>query len=490
MRILELRNETDLRPAQRMLRDELIAYPRGIAVLGMGGGKTCAALTAHVGLTDKKIISRSIVLAPARVVDNVWPHEPAKWAHLQHLDVVAVTGTPAKRVKIMRENHDVYVVSIDNAQWLVKYLKAEWKLTLAYTQLFIDEISRFRNPRSKRGRALMKIAHLFAGVWGLTGTPRPNGYEDLFLPIQLVGGEKVWGTFKALRAGMMVDTTDFNAWRKMHFYALDHEERVWEPHQFAIPGMQRIAEEWMVHGSVSDLGTPRLNTGDDYVVWTTMSDEQADHYETMRRHLITTGRKRGLYGDALINWLVVAMSQGVASGKLTQIVQGLLYLPGGEEAYRFAVNPKLEALREMDLDLGADSAVICYGYKEEVPMLEELLDHRTLGRLGGGISTAKANHTIAAWNRGEIDRLLVHPASAGHGIELQGGGHTMIWFHPTWSSELDDQMIKRLDRPGQQYEVFEWQLAMRGTNDEIKLARVLNKLEDEAAFKEKLRRLV
>lgn len=487
-----MRPRSSLRPAQVALNEEMTAYPRGIAVLGMGGGKTATALTTHLDLVAAGEIDRTIVLAPARVVDNVWPNEPAKWEHLQGIDVVAVVGTPAKRAKLLNEEHDVYVVSIDNTQWLLDQL-VNWPL--ARTALVIDEISRMKNPRSVRGKELFAQSHRFASVWGLTGTPRPNGYEDLWMPIRVVSGEhRVWGEIETMSNGQRGLTTTFDAWRQFHFYPLDYLQTVWEPHRHFIPKLDAVANEWMVRGSVDDLNLHPLNTGDEFVRWVDPTEEQVARYEQMQEEMITAGRAEGLSGDALVDWVVTAMSQGVASGKLTQIVQGFLYLPGdeaaGRKAHKIADNPKLAALADMDESLGHDRAVICYGYREEIDHLCSALSHRTTALIGGGVGPREAKRAIDDWNAGKIDRLLIHPASAGHGIELQFGGHHMIWYHPTWSPELYDQTIKRLHRPGQEFEVFNWQIAMTGTNDEIKLARVLNKRDDETAFKSKLRSLI
>ena len=466
-----MRDRSDLRPAQRALIDQMVAYPDGIMVLGMGGGKTASALTAIGDLIHDKDITHAIVLAPSRVVDNVWPNEPTKWRHLSSwAAVAAVVGTPAQRAKKLRsvfmDKWGVAVVSIENVQWLVDELKT-MRQDLGSTLLVIDEISKFKNPRSKRGRKLLSISGQFAGVWGLTGTPRPNGWEDLFLPIKLVGGKDVWGT------------ASFDKWRRENFQPLDWNGYRWAVFPHKEPYIRRTVETFMSYAPVDDLVKPELRTGDEYVRTVTMTDEQRGHYDAMMRELIASGEHKG---DA---WLVQAMSQGVASGKLTQIVQGFLYRED-EPAVPFKKNPKLDMLIEMDEELGGDSAVICYGLRNEIDQIEQALSHRELGLLGGGVSRKQANDTIAAWNAGEIDRLLLHPASAGHGVELQFGGHHMIWYHPTWSSEMYDQTIKRLDRPGQQHPVTNWQIIMDASTDLVKYARVESKLTEEEAVRRAL----
>ena len=465
------RSRSDLRPAQLALIEEIKGAPSGIAVLGMGGGKTASYLTALLDMQAEGIVTRGIMLAPARVVDNVWPNEPAKWSHLQHMDVVPVTGAPSRRKKIMDSSDaDMLVVSIDNVKWLVDYLKkAKWDLS--QIALGIDEMSKFKQPTSKRGRELMKIAHLFDGVWGLTGTPRPNGVEDLFLPIKIVGGKMAWGV------------SSFSEWRELNFRKLDYHGYKWAPHTFTLPSLERIAKEWMVYGPVDDLVKPKLNTGLDFVRYVDASPEQALHLAELNKDLMTNLPDGG---DVMA--LIEAMGRAAVTGKMTQIVQGFAYDETGR-GIPLKNNPKLDMMAEMDSELGGDSAIVSYGYRAEIPQLEALFKHRRVGLLGGGISTAKANATIDAWNNGEIDRLLLHPASAGHGIELQFGGHHIVHYHPQWSAELYDQVIKRIDRPAQTHEVFNWWISMRGTVDDLKYARVEEKLQNEESFRQILRRM-
>lgn len=470
-----MRQRSELRPAQNALIDQMETYPDGIMVLGMGGGKTASALTSIHDLTQDKEITHAIVLAPSRVVDNVWPHEPAKWHHLAPLmSVTAIVGTPAQRAKKLRgvfmDKWGVAVVSIENVQWLVDELK-KMKQPLGDVLLVIDEISKFKNPRSKRGRKLLSIADQFHGVWGLTGTPRPNGWEDLFLPIKLVGGKDVWGV------------ASFDKWRRENFQPLDWHGYRWAVHEHKLPYIRKTVETFMSYAPVDDLVKPELRTGDDFVRTVQMTPAQRDHYDDMTKELIASGEHKGLA------WLVQAMSQGVASGKLTQIVQGFLY-QDDMPPIPFDKNPKLDMLLEMDEELSGDSAIICYGLRNEIAQIEAALAHREMGLLGGGVSSRQAIATIAAWNAGEIDRLLLHPASAGHGVELQFGGHHMIWYHPTWSSELYDQTIKRIDRPGQEHPVTNWQILMDASNDLVKYARVESKMDEEEAVRRALPNVV
>ena len=456
------RHRSDLRPSQLRLIDEMIAFPDGIMVLGMGAGKTASCLTAFADMQAKGTLDRMIVIAPARVVDNVWPHEPAKWSHLAHLDVKACVGRPPARRKILEGAWDVLVVSHDNMPLtLDTFDESE---DLQRTMFVIDEMSKFKSPRSKRGKKLLKHRDRFSGIWGLTGTPRPNGYEDLFMPIKLVGGEDVWGY------------RSFTEWRNANFMALDFKGYNWRIHEFAKKGITDIAATFMATTPPDKLDKPVLHTGPEFVRHVEMTDEQAGYYKEMLKHLLIE-----MPEDVLIQ----AMSRGAAGMKLTQIVQGFVYNEQGE-VLPLNENPKLDMLVEMDDELGGDRAVINYGFRAEIDQIQTALSHRRLGLLGGGVSTQAANDTIDDWNAGKIDRLLIHPASAGHGIELQFGGHHMIHYHPTWSPEMYDQVIKRLDRPGQTHEVFNWWISARNTVDEIKFDRVEAKLADEEIFKRSL----
>lgn len=474
-----------MRSSQTALVQEMVDYPSGIAVLGMGGGKTCSALTATKKLVyDHKAIDSAIVLAPPRTLRSAWAKEPEKWEHLEAFDVRVLDGSPASRATKLRNGtyaHGVDVFSHNVIPWLVKFLREE-RLDLSRILLIIDEISKFKNPRSKWGKELMKIADQFAGVWAMTGTPRPNGIEDLFLPIKIVGGKDVWGI------------RSFDEWRRENFMPMDYHGYKWKVHGFRKPSLEAIAKEWMVIAPTPDLKKPPLNTGDDFVQTVTMTSEQKAHYERMMEEMYTEIARwsaGGMIDDEEMA-LIQAMSQGVVSMKLTQLAQGFIY-DETTEPIRLKENPKLDMMAEMDDNLGGDSAVICYGFREEIAQLTELFEKqgRRVALLGGGVSAKKADATIDAWTRGEIDRLLLHPLSAGHGVDgLQFGGHHVIWYHPTWSSEMYDQTINRIWRPGQTQECFNWWISMDQSVDLIKYARVESKLEEEEAFRQILRRLV
>lgn len=477
-----MRARSDLRTAQNALIREMTEVAGGIAVLGMGGGKTASALTAFLDLKLAGHVDHAIVLAPPRVVANVWPNEPPKWEHLDGvLDVVAVEGPPRRRERIMSENHDVYVVSINNVKWLVEHLNKLWPGPLGRLVMFVDEISKLKSPTSKWAKELMKLTPKLNGCWGLTGTPKPDGYEDLFSPIRVVSGRKdAWGP------------PSITALRREYFRPLDYHGYNWAPHPFAIPHLEAVCKEWLVYAPTDDLELPALLTGDDFVEHVQLTDEQRGHYDDLVKEMVTevgvAWRDEQAADEDM--YLIQALSQGALSAKLVQVVQGYLYHEGGKD-WTNLPSPKLDRLKEADDDLGDDKAVIVYGLRAEIPDLTLMFGARgrSVGLLGGGVSSKRATETIDAWNAGEVDRLLVHPASAGHGVELQFGGRHMIHYHPTWSAEGYDQIIKRLHRPGQTQDVVNYWLMADGTIDELKYARVERKLEDQEAFRQILRRI-
>lgn len=441
----------------------MLDFECGLIVLGMGGGKTVAGLTAMLDLMADGDLDYAIVLAPARVV-NRWTEEPERWKHLLGFGVAALKGTPAKR-RAMLEKEDgarVFVCSIENTVWLMDTLD-ELRWPFHRTMLVIDEISKFKDPASKRRKKLLQRAPEFDSRWGLTGTPRPNGYEDLFVPIKIISGDpNVWGV------------RDFEPWQDMYFYKTDYQGYNHEVQPHAVDILDKVCRRYMFHIDAGDLGLPDLLTGDDFIEWVAPTAEQKADYDEMYEELLLE------VGEGDDEQIVEAMSQAVASGKLAQITQGFLY-QDGETVYRYPRNPKIERLREMLDEMQGDNVAICYHYKEEIEALRGLLGD-DVPNLGSGVSDTQAQKIIDDWNEGKVPFLLMHPASVGHGIELQFGGHQLIWYHPTWSVELYEQTVKRFHRPGQTEMVRNWRIMMKGTLDEIKDARVEGKQKASEAF--------
>lgn len=476
------RPRADLRPAQLALIEELKSSRELGAVLGMGGGKTVSALTAFKDLLDAGEADTMIVLAPPRVL-SVWPREVLKWDHLD-LSVGVVVGSPSVRANMLsKPQHAVLVLSHDLIPWLVDNW-SKFAPGLGRCILCIDEISRFRNPRSKRAKRLLEIIGDFDAVWGLTGTPQPDGYEDLYMTLKVLTGGRVWGG------------ESFDDWRKMRFYPLDREGYAWNVHTFMKEQLDATAAEFLL--KVPDdhtSGIPSLNEGPEFDIWVDPTDRQREAHDSMMKkqlvQLVEEADGRELTDEDYI----IALSRGVASGKLEQIAQGFLYDddrnalddffygPGA----KIGCAPKAEALRDA-LEDALEPCLIMYRFRQDLVEMERVLG--PLPYLGGGVSNKEGQRLIDRWNEGRLRLLAIHPLSAGHGIELQFGGRRLFGYNPTWSGEEYAQIIKRIHRPGQKQPCYIHNIGCRGTVDELKIARCRGRVQEQIDFVAKLKSMV
>lgn len=447
-----MRTPQDLRGYQQRLVTRFYEHARTLAIVPMGGGKTACALTAIGEMLHDGVIRAALVLAPLRVASLVWPNEPQLWAHLEHLRVRVVDGGPGARAAALATPADVYAVGVDNTQWLTEHLTALPRDHPLFDMLVIDEISRFKDPQGKRGKALMKLSRRFRNVVGLTGTPRPNGTFDLFRPTQIVSG----GAF----AGV-----SFTDWRK-RYYTPDFLGYTWTPRDELADELATSIARWTVRIGDDDMpDMPPLTTT---VHRVELPPKARKHYDTMARHLI------GRFGDVT----VLAANAAVATGKLAQIANGFVYDEAG--AVHHVHTEKADRLVDLVEDLSGDPVIICYEFREDLRVLQELYPDAAL--LGAGVSGDEAAEVERRWNRGELPILLLHPASAGHGLNLQHGGAQMIWYSLPWSTELFDQTRKRFHRPGQTRHCFEHVILATDTVDEQKRAVVLERMSLQQAF--------
>jgi SNF2 family DNA or RNA helicase len=468
------RSRADLRPAQIALIEELKSSLELGAVLGMGGGKTVSALTAFVDLSRQHAAETLIVLAPPRVVP-VWKTEAAKWQHTAALHVGEMTGTGPLRLKAMTSRGwDVLVLSHDLIPWLVS-VWPQVKHTLGRCVLCIDELSRFRNPRSKRAKVLLSILDDFDAVWGLTGTPQPDGYEDLYMPLKVLTGGRVWGR------------ESFDDWRKMRFYPKDYGGFDWGIHSFAAEALDRTAEEFLLkvpddHSS----GIPDLNEGPDFDIWVDPTARQLEaHKEMLTRLIVEIENDAAATGRMLTDEdFVVSLSRGVASGKLEQIAQGFLYNDEREVA-EILGTAKEDALADV-LESAGEPCLITYRFKQDLNRIARVIGG-PVTYLGGGVSQKQGQKNIDDWNAGKLKHFAIHPLSAGHGIELQFGGRRMVNYNPTWSGEEYAQLVKRIHRPGQTKPVYSHNVGVRGLIDELKISRCRGRVAEQIEFIKKLR---
>jgi len=459
-----MRAKSDLRAAQQRTITRLYEEPATQAVLGMGAGKTASALTAFAELKADGFAQDMFVLAPKRVSQLVWPAEPRLWEHLQNLKVIFVGGTAAQRLAALKTPADIYAIGIDNTQWFIDWALTQKPARLSRSVLCIDESSRFKNPRGKRGKALFSYLYrnpqAFMAIWELTGTPRPNGYEDQFMPLKLATRGKLWGK-------------SFDRWREANFYPTDYQGYNWalqpEKEKQIIADINTVS----ITIPLSDMPeVPELNDGPEFIEWVDMPKAVKPVYDTMKRHLVAEMKKG----------TIAAANMAVASGKLEQIAQGFLY--GEGDTVEHIHDAKMEVLVEMDQDIN-EPKIITYWFDEDLERLKKQFGN--CPAFGKYTSDKQAAEYEAAWNRREIDRMFAQWASLSHGLNLQDGGNYFLHYCLTWSAELYDQLLKRLHRPGQHQPVFSRPILMRDTVDELKYERVRNKMSAQAAFQRLLK---
>jgi hypothetical protein len=445
-------------------RSATYLYERDAAFLvaPLGAGKGAAALTAIAELIHDGHRRHALVIAPKLVAETVWPQEVAAWPHL-HLRVAVLNGTPERRRALLTTaaERELTVIGVDLVPWLVGELAAVADDHPLFDVLIIDETSRLKDPSGKRARALLKVAGRFKTRWGLTGTPRPNSAMDLFMPAAIVTDGALWG-----RA--------FIPWQKQHFRPRDPLGREWR----SLPGAEdRIAADFgTVAMMVADADMPDLPPLNVVVSCVALPEPVMAAYATMQHELFAAIDERN----------VVAISSLVATGKCAQMANGFLYDEGNDDPV--AVHTvKIDWLRELVESLAGEPLLIAYEFIEDLRTIRRVLGE--VPTLGSPTPAREAEQLIADWNAGRLPLLALHPASAGHGLNLQHGGSRMAWLSPSWSAELTEQAIARIYRPGQTQHVTIHVCVAAGTVDEMKRDRVLGKMSAQEAFRRHLERV-
>ena len=419
---------------------------------GMGTGKTVTTLTAvdqllHDCLEDGPVL----VIAPKRVAENTWSKEADKWEHLQHLRVSKVMGTEKQRLAALDSPADLYVINRENVVWLVETLGQSWPFPI----VVVDELSSFKSAQAKRFKALRRVRGRIRRIIGLTGTPRPNGLEDLWAQVYLLDqGERLGRTLTQFRSRYLLP-------EKMN----GHIVYSYKPR----PGAEaevydRLADVAMSIKKEDVLSLPGQVYED---VELTCPPALLKKYKKFER-------------DQVLECLdedgeIVAGTQAALTNKLLQFANGAIYDMEGKAHELHTV--KLEALEELIEAAGGESVLVLYAYKHDAERIKKRIAVRELD----------SPEDMDAWNRGEIPVALAHPASIGHGLNLQDGGHIIIWYGLSWSLELYQQANERLNRPGQQHVCRIYHLILKGTHDERVLKALANKDKGQAAAIEALR---
>ncbi len=428
--------------------DFILSHPVAAVILDMGLGKTSVTLTAIEELMhDRFEVSRVLVIAPLRVAKMTWPDELRQWDHLRDLTFAVAVGTEAERRAAVLQDAEITILNRENLPWLVE----KSGLPLNYDMVVIDELSSFKSWQSQRFKAFMKLRPHVRRVVGLTGTPSSNGLMDLFAEYRCLDmGERLGRFIGRYRAAYFIPEKT-------------NGSIVWSYRP-------RPGAEEQIYSLISDI---------------TISMKAMDHLpmpELIRTRTVVrlSAPERSAY-DALCRDLVLpedsitATNAAALANKLSQLANGCVYDDYGAQVHIH--DRKLDALEDI-LEAATSPVLVCYWYKHDLARIRERLD-----RLGIPSAEIRDPASIRRWNAGELQVGLIHPASAGHGLNLQQGGHTMVWFGLTWSLELYEQTVARLWRQGQQSQtVVVTHIVTERTIDE----RVLRALESKSQTQEAL----
>lgn len=422
--------------------------------LDMGLGKTVSTLTAiDILKNDYLEIDKVLVIAPKSVALNTWSGETAKWDHLRKLRISVAMGTAAQRSKAIERDADIYVTNRDNVKWIVDYFKKDpWP----FDTVVLDESSSFKNPSSQRFKALRKIRPQLRRVIELTGTPSPNGLMDLWPQIWLLDmGERLGRTLGSYRSEF------FTAGRRNGAVVYD-----W----IARPGARQRISKRLADISMSMQASDYLDMPDVIDGGLTLAlppDEMRDYLAFQREQLMQ-----------LDNTDIEAVTAAALTNKLLQYTGGALY--DDQHNWHEVSTAKLEALQDI-VESTDESVLIYYQYQSE--------KDRILKMLPDAVTFTGEPELLESWNAGKIRLMLAHPASVAYGLNMQAGGHIIVWYTPTWNLELYMQANARLHRQGQTKPVVIYHLIAAGTIDERVMQALNCKNGSQAALLKHIKEL-
>lgn len=433
---------------QKRAIEKIMTLPSVGLFLEMGLGKSVIALTAAKRLIyDELEVTRVLVIAPLMVARDTWSRECEKWDHLKGLRISKILGTAKQRRAAIEADADIYVINRENVVWLVNNYRQTWK----WDMLIIDELSSFKSSKSERFRALKKVRPKFRKIVGLTGTPDPNGLMDLWAEIYLLdGGERLEKTIGAYRRKY------FRPGRSNGYVVYN-----WIPLDGAFFKITEKISDIAVSMLAADYLDlpPRI----DRVVTVTLTDEERAVYKKLEKE-----RLLELSDETEIS----AVSAATVMGKLLQLSGGAIYDDdGGVVEFH---SEKLQALEEI-VETSAEPVLVFYGYRHERARILKALEKY-------GPRELKTEGDIKDWNEGKIRVLIAHPASVGYGLNLQDGGHIIVWYSLPWSLEQYQQANARLYRQGQERPVIIHHLIASGTVDEQVMTALKDKDTGQAAL--------
>lgn len=418
-------------------------HPISALLIDMGLGKTTITLTAIRNLLfDSFEVCKVLVIAPLRVAKNTWTDEIKKWEHLSTLTYSLIIGNENERLSALNEQTDIYIINRENVDWLVN--KSGYKFD--FDMVVIDELSSFKNHQSKRFKSLMKVRPLVKRIVGLTGTPSSNGLMDLFAEFKILDMGKRLGYFIGQYRNTYFKPDKMNGPIVYSYKPLPNAEN-------AI--YKKISDITVSMKANEYLKMPELLTSN-YVV--ELSNSEKKQYDKMKKSLVLE----------ITDGEITASNAASLSNKLCQLSNGAIY--DDEQNIVEIHDRKLETLEDIIESMNGKPLLIAYWYRHDLERIKSRFSVREI----------KTSEDISDWNDGKIPVALIHPASAGHGLNLQNGGSTLVWFGLTWSLELYQQTNARLYRQGQKNAVVIQHIITKGTIDEQILKALQKKNKTQA----------
>ena len=431
---------------QRYAAEFITTHPIAALLLDMGLGKTSITLTAINDLLfDSFEVHKVLVVAPLRVARDTWSVEIEKWEHLKNLRYSVVVGSEQERIAALRTSADIYIINRENVQWLVE----DSGLPFDYDMAVIDELSSFKNHQSKRFKAFMKVRPKLKRIIGLTGTPASNGLMDLFAEFKLLDMGERLGRFIGQYRNAYFQPDKRNGMVIYSYKPLpDAEQRIYD----------KISDITISMKATDHLTMPELIFSE-YTVQ--LSDKEREKYERLKKYFVLPEDS----GE------ITAANAASLSNKLSQMANGAVYSDAGETVHIH--DRKLDALEDIIESLNSRPLLVAYWFKHDLERIRKRFEIREI----------KSSADISDWNSGKIPVALIHPASAGHGLNLQSGGSALVWFGLTWSLELYQQTNARLWRQGQTADTVVIQhIVAKGTIDEQIMKALKTKDTTQAAL--------
>lgn len=440
--------KSDLHAYQKYSADFIVTHPVAALLLSCGLGKTVTTLTAVDELLfDRFEVHRVLVICPLRV-GAVWKDEAQKWSHLRDLILSVAIGTEQQRIDALKARADIYIINRENVQWMVENTQFDFDM------IVIDELSSFKNHQAKRFKSLLKVRPLAKRVVGLTGTPTANGLMDLWAEFRLLDMGQRLGRFIGRYRTEYFKPDKMNGQIVYSYKPLPGaEERIYE----------KISDITISMKATDHLEMPELIESNHTVC---LTEDERKKYDNMRKELTLQ----------LPDGEITAANAAALSNKLCQMANGAVYTDSGDMVKIH--DEKIDALEDIIESMNGNPLLVAYWFKHDYERITERLH-----KLHIPFAKLDTETSIRRWNSGEIPIALIHPASAGHGLNLQSGGNTLVWFGLTWSLELYQQTNARLWRQGQKSKtVIIQHIVTEGTIDEQILKALKSKNKTQTAL--------